>query len=197
MPVVLAADIVMAVLGAVFAPTVAAITVGPVTREALAARLGRNAACDRAGDIFAAAAAGLAGWAFSIVAVFHLVPLFAALNAGGARSRPGCRHRSRPARRHRCGDSGPRRAGVPSRPGGRGRSRPVADRAWWTESTALITVNGRDPARAAAGKAVKLKPPWLPDASPVPTVSSACRRPRQQAARSGRAAEDCWTWAVA
>jgi MFS family permease len=79
MPVVLAADIVMAVLGAVFAPTVAAITVGLVTREALAARLGRNAACDRAGNIFAAAAAGLAGWAFSIVAVFYLVPLFAVL----------------------------------------------------------------------------------------------------------------------
>ena len=79
MPVVLGADIVMAVLGAVFAPTVAAITVGLVTQEALAARLGRNAACDRAGNIFAAAAAGLAGWAFTIEAVFYLIPLFAAL----------------------------------------------------------------------------------------------------------------------
>ena len=79
MPVVLAADIVMAVLGAVFAPTVAAITVGLTTQAALAARLGRNAACDRAGNIFAAAAAGLAGWAFTIEAVFYLIPLFAAL----------------------------------------------------------------------------------------------------------------------
>jgi hypothetical protein len=67
------------VLGAVFAPTVAAITVGLVPQEALAARLGRNAACDRAGNIFAAAAAGLAGWAFTIEAVFYLIPLFAAL----------------------------------------------------------------------------------------------------------------------
>ena len=65
LPVVLAADIVMAVLGAVFAPTVAAITVGLVAREQLAARLARNAACDRAGNIFAAAVAGLAGWALS------------------------------------------------------------------------------------------------------------------------------------
>ena len=72
MPVVLAADIVMAVLGAVFAPTVAAITVGLVGRERLAARLARNAACDRAGNIAAAALAGLAGWALSLDAVFYL-----------------------------------------------------------------------------------------------------------------------------
>ena len=50
LPVVLAADIVMAVLGAVFAPTVAAITLGLVGRAGLAERLGRNAACDRAGN---------------------------------------------------------------------------------------------------------------------------------------------------
>ncbi len=88
MPVVLGADIVMAVLGAVFAPTVAAITVGLVARSALASRLGRNAACDRAGNIFAAAAAGLAGWAFSIEAVFYLIPLFAVLTAVAVLSIP-------------------------------------------------------------------------------------------------------------
>ena len=79
MPVVLAADIAMAVLGAVFAPTVAAITVGLVRPQYLAQRLARNAACDRAGNIFAAAAAGIAGWALSLEAVFYLVPMFAAL----------------------------------------------------------------------------------------------------------------------
>jgi MFS family permease len=79
LPVVLAADIVMAVLGAVFAPTVAAITLGLVGRAALAARLGRNAACDRAGNIFIGIVAGLVGWAFGQRAVFHLVPLFAVL----------------------------------------------------------------------------------------------------------------------
>jgi MFS family permease len=77
LPVVLAADIAMAVLGAVFAPTVAAITVGLVARGALALQLGRNAAFDRAGNIFIAAVAGLTGWAFSLLAVFHLVLLFA------------------------------------------------------------------------------------------------------------------------
>ncbi|MGD9507281.1 MAG: MFS transporter [Geminicoccaceae bacterium] len=81
MPVVLAADIVMAVLGAVFAPIVAAITVGLVARERLAARLGRNAACDRAGNIAAAAVAGIAGWLLSVEAVFYLVPAFALLTS--------------------------------------------------------------------------------------------------------------------
>ena len=81
LPVVLAADVAMAVLGAVFAPTVAAITVGLTLRHDLAARLGRNAACDRAGNIFIALLAGLVGWMFSQRAVFHLVPFFAVLTA--------------------------------------------------------------------------------------------------------------------
>ena len=81
MPVVLVADTIMAVLGAVFAPTVAAITVGLVPRQHLPQRLARNAACDRAGNIFAAATAGLAGWALSLEAVFYLVPMFAVLTA--------------------------------------------------------------------------------------------------------------------
>ncbi|HEX2478984.1 MAG TPA: MFS transporter, partial [Geminicoccaceae bacterium] len=79
LPVVLAADVVMAVLGAVFAPTVAAITLGLVGQAGLAARLARNAAFDRAGNIFIGVVAGLVGWAFGQRAVFHLVPLFAVL----------------------------------------------------------------------------------------------------------------------
>ena len=81
LPVVLAADIAMAVLGAVFAPTVAAITVGLVRRHELAARLGRNAAFDRTGNIFIAGVAGLVGWAVSQQAVFYLTPLFGVLTA--------------------------------------------------------------------------------------------------------------------
>jgi MFS family permease len=81
LPVVFAADIFMAVLGAVFAPTVAAITLGLVARQELAMRLGRNAAFDRIGNIFIAAVAGLVGWAFSQQAVFYLVPFFAVLTA--------------------------------------------------------------------------------------------------------------------
>src|SRR5215216_6307036 len=40
LPIVLTADILMAVAGAIFAPTVAAITLGITTRQALPARLG-------------------------------------------------------------------------------------------------------------------------------------------------------------
>ena len=64
LPVVLTADILMAVAGAIFAPTVAAITLGITTRQALPARLGRNAAFDRAGNIFIAVLAGVVGWSF-------------------------------------------------------------------------------------------------------------------------------------
>lgn len=81
LPVVLAADIVMAVLGAVFAPAVAAITVGLVLRGRLAARLGRNAAFDRTGNIFIAGVAGLVGWMISQQAVFYLTPLFGVATA--------------------------------------------------------------------------------------------------------------------
>ena len=80
-PVVLTADILMAVAGAIFAPTVAAITLGMTPQQALPARLGRNAAFDRAGNIFIAVLAGLVGWAFSQRAVFYLVPFFAVLTS--------------------------------------------------------------------------------------------------------------------
>ena len=78
-PVVLTADILLAIAGAIFAPTVAAITLGVMQQRALPARLGRNAAFDRAGNIFIAILAGLVGWAFSQRTVFYLVPLFAVL----------------------------------------------------------------------------------------------------------------------
>jgi MFS family permease len=78
-PVVLSADILMAVAGAIFAPTVAAITLGMTPQQALPSRLGRNAAFDRAGNIFIAVLAGFVGWAFSQRAIFYLVPFFAVL----------------------------------------------------------------------------------------------------------------------
>jgi MFS family permease len=78
-PVVLAADIAMAVLGGVFAPTVAAITLGLVGRDELAARLGRNAAIDRIGNLTVAAIVGAVGYLFSQRAIFYLVPFFAVL----------------------------------------------------------------------------------------------------------------------
>jgi MFS family permease len=75
-PVVFAADVTMAILGAVFAPVVAAITLGLVHQDELAARLGRNAACDRTGNLFIAAVAAAVGTAFGQRAVFCLVPFF-------------------------------------------------------------------------------------------------------------------------
>ncbi|HEY8032192.1 MAG TPA: MFS transporter, partial [Methylocella sp.] len=59
LPVVLVADFIMAVLGGVFAPTVAAITLGLYGQEALPIRLGRNAAFDRAGNVFIAVFIGI------------------------------------------------------------------------------------------------------------------------------------------
>src|SRR5918993_2637374 len=73
-PVVLAADTAMAVLGGVFAPTVAAITLGLVRRDELAARLGRNAAFDRIGNLVIAAIVGAVGSLFSQRTIFYLVP---------------------------------------------------------------------------------------------------------------------------
>lgn len=87
-PVVLAADAVMAVAGAIFAPTVAAITLGLIGPQGLAARLGRNAAFDRAGNLFVAAVAGLVGWWLSQRAVFFLVPVFAVLTTAAVLAIP-------------------------------------------------------------------------------------------------------------
>ncbi len=89
LPVVLASDVVMAVLGGLFAPSIAAITLGLCGQESLAARLGRNAAFDKAGNIFTAVVVGVVGVAVSQKAPFYLVPLFAILTAGAALSIPG------------------------------------------------------------------------------------------------------------
>jgi len=86
LPVVLVADVIMAVLGGLFAPAIAAITLGLCGREALASRLGRNAAFDKAGNVFIALVAGVVGVAVSQKAPFYLVPLFAILTTVAALS---------------------------------------------------------------------------------------------------------------
>lgn len=88
-PVVLAADILMAVLGGVFAPTIAAISLGLTKRMGLPARLGRNAAFDRAGNVFIAALAGALGLVGLQWAPFFLAPVFGVLTAFAALSIPG------------------------------------------------------------------------------------------------------------
>jgi MFS family permease len=78
-PVVLVADVVMAILGGIFAPTVAAITLGLYGREALPERLGRNAAFDRAGNVFIAGFIGITGVTITPEAPFYFAPFFAVL----------------------------------------------------------------------------------------------------------------------
>jgi MFS family permease len=78
---VIIANALMAMVGDVFGPAVAALTLGLYRRAELARRMGRNAAFDHAGNIAIAAVAGVVGWVFSQRAVFLLVPAFAVLAA--------------------------------------------------------------------------------------------------------------------
>lgn len=78
---VLAANSMIEVVSGVFEPAIAALTVGLYTRDVLTARMGRNAAWSRAGNIAAAFLSGLVAWLFSTRAVFLQVPVLAALAA--------------------------------------------------------------------------------------------------------------------
>ena len=78
----------MAIVGDVFGPAVAALTLGLYARQRLAGRMGRNSAFDHAGNVAIALLAGAVGYAFSQRAVFLLVPLFAALSAVAVLSIP-------------------------------------------------------------------------------------------------------------
>jgi sugar phosphate permease len=85
---VLAANTAMAVVGDVFGPAIAALTLGLYARVHLAARTGRNGAFDHAGNVAIAVAAAAVGWRFGQRAVFLLVPLFALLAAVAVLSIP-------------------------------------------------------------------------------------------------------------
>ena len=76
---VLIANSLMAIVGDVFGPAVAALTLGLYARKQLARRMGRNSAFDHAGNVAIAVLAGAVGYAFSQQAVFLLVPVFAVL----------------------------------------------------------------------------------------------------------------------
>ena len=86
---VLVANAGMAVVGDVFGPAVAAVTLGLYARKHLARRLGRNSAFDHAGNVAIAIAAGAVGYLLSQRAVFLLVPAFAALASLAMLSVPG------------------------------------------------------------------------------------------------------------
>ncbi|HEY1865401.1 MAG TPA: MFS transporter [Roseiarcus sp.] len=79
---------VLAVAGDAFAPAVSALTLGLVTRDKLARRLGRNSAFDHGGNIAIALLAGAVGYAFSQRAVFLMVPVFAALTCAAVLTIP-------------------------------------------------------------------------------------------------------------
>ncbi|MBV9405417.1 MAG: MFS transporter [Acidobacteriaceae bacterium] len=85
---VMVANALMHIVGDVFGPAIAALTLGIYRREQLARRMGRNSAFDHAGNVAIAALAGAVGWAFSQQAVFLLVPFFCALAAGAVLSIP-------------------------------------------------------------------------------------------------------------
>jgi MFS family permease len=63
---------------AVFAPAVAAITLGAVGHKAFASRIGRNESFNHAGNAFAAAAAGIAAYIWGPVVVFFLLAAMSA-----------------------------------------------------------------------------------------------------------------------
>jgi MFS family permease len=86
--IVMIANGAITIVGDVFGPAVAAITLGIYRRSELARQMGRNAAFDHAGNVAIAAAAGAVGWAISQRAVFLLVPVFAALSAVSVLSIP-------------------------------------------------------------------------------------------------------------
>lgn len=85
---VMVANALMAAVGDVFGPAVAALTLGLYARAVLARRMGRNSAFDHGGNVAIAAAAGAVGWAVSQRAVFLLVPVFAVLAAVAVLSIP-------------------------------------------------------------------------------------------------------------
>jgi MFS family permease len=85
---VLLANGAMQVVSGVFEPAVAALTVGLCTRETLTARMGRNAAWSRAGNMAAAILSGLVAWLFSAGTVFLQVPVIAGLTVIAAMTIP-------------------------------------------------------------------------------------------------------------
>ncbi len=82
------ANTLTAVVGDIFGPAIAALTLGLYTRDALARRMGRNAAFDHAGNVAIAIVAAGVGYLFSQRAVFLLVPVCAVLAAGAVLSIP-------------------------------------------------------------------------------------------------------------
>lgn len=122
---VLLANTAIAVVGDVFGPAVAAVTLGLYARRHLARRMGRNSAFDHAGNVVVAAAAGGIGYLFSQRAVFLLVPVFALLAASAVLSIPDAAIDQDRARGLGDGEPAPEDARSPSGYAALLRSRPL------------------------------------------------------------------------
>jgi MFS family permease len=80
-PAVFALQAITGVAVTIFAPGLAAISLGLVGREQLPRRAGRNEACFHAGNVAAAGLAIGANWMFGSPGVFYVVAMTAALSA--------------------------------------------------------------------------------------------------------------------
>jgi MFS family permease len=114
---VMIANSLMAIVGDVFGPAVAALTLGLYARKHLARRMGRNSAFDDAGNVGIAVVAGAIGYIFSQRAVFLLVPIFAVLASIAVLSIPS---RAIDLDRARDLDDGPDASGTAAVPAGYG-----------------------------------------------------------------------------
>jgi len=80
-PVIVASQGLIGAAATVFAPAVAALSLGIVGHARLASRTGRNEAFNHAGNVVAAVLAGAAGYFLGFWAIFYLVAVMAAQSA--------------------------------------------------------------------------------------------------------------------
>ena len=76
-----AAQIVNGVVSALFAPAIAAITLGLVGRQTFALRIGRNEVFNHAGNVATALFAGIVGYLMGQVWIFYLVAIIGGASA--------------------------------------------------------------------------------------------------------------------
>ena len=79
-PVIVSAQVAMGLAGAIFGPAVAAITLGLVGQAKFSRRLGRNEGFNHAGNVLAAALAGLIGVTIAYEGIFVLLAAMAAIS---------------------------------------------------------------------------------------------------------------------
>lgn len=77
LPIIISAQALTGAAGAIFPPVIAAITLGLVGHGLMARRVGRNESFNHAGNVIAAALAGIAGYLWGPSAIFVLVAMMA------------------------------------------------------------------------------------------------------------------------